>query len=233
MEGRRPPHGEPVKAPLPAPRPPRSRVRGRTVHLTPLEPTDDVDSLWAATHGEPERDATWRFMGYGPFQSIEDYRRWVGEAAATTDPMWFLIRQNAGPPIGMATLMRITPAHGAIEVGNIWFVPEAQGTTASTEATFLLMRHAIESGYRRLEWKCDAANLRSRRAALRLGFRFEGVFANHMVVKGRNRDTAWFSITAEEWPEVEAVIAGWLDVANFDGEGRARSSLSEAIRHLW
>jgi RimJ/RimL family protein N-acetyltransferase len=205
------------------------------VRVEPIDPQrHNPQPLWAATHGSPGREATWDFMGYGPFYAYADFRTWFTATASSDDPMWFvLVDRKADQPIGMATFMRITPAHGVIEVGNIWFVPEVRGSVRTTEAISLLMRHAMGHHYRRLEWKCDALNLASRRAALRLGFRFEGVFFNHLVVKGRNRDTAWFSISAEEWPAINAAIKSWLAPSNFDADGRERTSLREGTAGLW
>lgn len=231
---RRTPHGDLVSTRLPVEIPGRVALRGRTVRLEPTERGHDAAQLWEATHGDADREQTWRFMGYGPFVSVEAFSEWYAGCAESTDPLWFTAFDGSSElPIGMATQMRITPDHGVIEVGNIWFVPKARGTTPATEAIVLLMDHAMAAGYRRLEWKCDAGNTRSRRAALRLGFRYEGIFANHMVIKSHNRDTAWYSITTEEWPGVRAVLDTWLDPGNFDGTGRARSSLSEATRRLW
>ena len=231
---RRAPHGDLVSSRLPLENPARVALQGRTVRLEPTERGQDAAHLWAATHGDADREQTWRFMGYGPFSSRESFDEWYAGCAESSDPLWFTAVDGSSElPIGMATLMRITPDHGVIEVGNIWFVPEARGTTPATEAIVLLMDHTMSAGYRRLEWKCDAGNTRSRRAALRLGFRYEGTFANHMVIKGHNRDTAWYSITAEEWPEVRTVLGTWLDPANFDAGGLATTSLRRATAALW
>jgi RimJ/RimL family protein N-acetyltransferase len=231
---RRAPHDDLVSTRLPVDIPARVALPGRTVLLEPTSHAHDATELWAETHGDPERAETWRFLSYGPFASLDPFDEWFAQATESNDPMWFTAIDAASErPIGMATLMRITPEHGVIEIGNIWFVPEARGTTQATEAVFVLMRHAMEAGYRRLEWKCDAGNVRSRRAALRFGFRFEGIFANHMVIKGRNRDTAWYSITKEEWSTLRPVLDDWLDPYNFDGTGSALTSLREATQRLW
>lgn len=231
---RRAPQRDLVTDPLPIEVPARFALRGRTVRLEPTDRAHDTGGLWAATHGDPDREKTWRFMGYGPFESLGDFAEWFTRCSESDDPMWFTVVDNdTDRPIGMATLMRITPHHAVVEVGNIWFVPEVRGTHQTTEGIFVLMRHAMAAGYRRLEWKCDAANLHSRRAALRLGFRFEGLFANHMVIKGRNRDTAWFSITGEEWPAVRTAIQRWLAPTNFDADGRDKTSLRTATAAMW
>jgi RimJ/RimL family protein N-acetyltransferase len=143
------------------------------------------------------------------------------------DPLFFAIVEPAsGRALGLASYLRIAPGTGSIEVGHLQFSPSLQRTTAATEAMYLMMRHALgELGYRRYEWKCDALNAPSRRAALRLGFRFEGIFRQHLVTKGRSRDTAWLSILDHEWPELEARFVRWLDPANFDAAGRQHTAL--------
>ena len=152
-------------------------------------------------------------------------------AEGSDDPLFFtLVRAADERPLGVASYLRITPEHGAIEIGHIWFGEPLQRTTAATEAIYLLARHAFdELGYRRLEWKCNALNDASRRAAERFGFGFEGVFRNHMVVKGRNRDTAWYAIVDRDWPRVRGAFEAWLAPENFDGEGRQRRRLGELM----
>jgi len=151
-------------------------------------------------------------MGYGPWATAEDFRMWVEQLPASTDPLWFAVRSNeTRQPIGMATILNADFANRRLELGHIWYIPEAQGTTANTEATYLLLGEAFgHYRCRRVEWKCDSLNERSRRAALRLGFSFEGVFRNHMIVKGRNRDTAWFAMTDSEWPTIRTNLENRL-----------------------
>lgn len=216
------PLGEPVD-PTPRPLPARIPHRGASVTLEPLGPRHAAE-LWQAAQGAEDG---WTYMGYGPFQSEQALRAFVADFGAQHDPMAWAVRPHrTGTADGWLTLMDIQPKNAAIEIGNIWFSPRLQRTRAATEAMFLLMRHAMdELGYRRLVWKCNALNGPSRRAADRLGFFFEGELRAHMVVKGRRRDTAFFSILDEEWPTRRDAILAWLDDSNFDPNGQARQSL--------
>ncbi len=225
----RTPHELPVDAALPCELPARAPLTGAAVRLEPLDPAVHGDGLFAAGHGSREADAVWRYMSIGPFTDFAGFGQWLDACAAQTDPMAFAIRDLARDAMmGMASFMRMAPADGAIEIGFIWFGPRFQRTPQSTEALFLMMDHALtDLGYRRLEWKCNAMNEKSRAAALRLGFRFEGIFHQHMVIKGRNRDTAWFSILDEEWPAVRAAFREWLAPDNFDADGQQRRSLRD------
>jgi RimJ/RimL family protein N-acetyltransferase len=224
------PATEPPLGPLvdatPRPLPARIAHKGQSVDLEPLH-IRHAEDLWRAA----ERDtsgAGWAYMGYGPFRDAAAMRAHVAGFAATHDPIAWAIRPHrTGTADGWLTLMQIAPAHADIEIGNIWFSPRMQRTRAATEAMFLLMRHAMDDlGYRRLVWKCNALNTPSRRAAARLGFVYEGTHRAHLVVKGRRRDTAWFSIIAEEWPAQRDGIAAWLDAANFGPDGSSRRSLA-------
>lgn len=209
------------------PRPLPSRVAHQGVHvvLEPLHPRHAPD-LWEAARGA---DESWDYMGYGPFADEAALTRQVEEFAAQHDPLAFAVRVVAsGRVMGWLTLLDIQPRNAAIELGHIWFAPGMQRTRAATEAMFLLLRHAADDlGYRRLVWKCNALNAPSRRAALRLGFVFEGVLRHHLVIKGRRRDTAWFSIVAEEWPSRRDAIAAWLAAENFAPDGTALRGLAE------
>lgn len=220
------PLGDPVD-PSPAPRPEPVVLEGRTVTLTPLDPARDAAPLFAAAHG-PEAEALWAYLSVGPFPDRSAFRSFLDSAAASIDPYFLTIL--AGPerrPQGYASYMRIEPAHRVIEVGNILLTPPLQRTTAATEAMYLMARHAFDGlGYRRYEWKCNALNTPSRRAALRLGFTYEGLFRQHMIIKGRNRDTAWFAMTGDEWPARKAAFEAWLEPGNFDGAGRQRRELA-------
>jgi len=221
-----PPVGPEVDA-TPRPLPARVPHRGRVVDLEPLH-VRHVPELWqAAASGAPEADASWAYLGYGPFASEAALRGFVGGFATSHDPMAWAIRPHrSGTVDGWLTLMDIQPGNAAIELGNIWFSPRMQRSRAATEAMFLLMRHAMDDlGYRRLLWKCNALNAPSRRAAARLGFVYEGELRAHLVVKGRRRDSSYFSILAEEWPARRAAIEAWPDDSNFDAQGRARASL--------
>jgi RimJ/RimL family protein N-acetyltransferase len=186
------------------------------------------DALWEQLKGH---DRLWTYMAYGPFADKPAFSAWLAEREMLTDPFYYAIFDTSGRALGLATLMSIRPDMRVIEVGNILLGPALQRSALATEAQYLLARYAFESlGYRRYEWKCDALNAPSRRAALRFGFAFEGVFRNHMIVKGRSRDTAWFAILDTDWPARKAAFERWLDPANFDGEGRQRMSLADTRR---
>jgi RimJ/RimL family protein N-acetyltransferase len=209
------------------PRPLPARVTHRGAHVT-LEPLHvrHTPDLWRAAQGA---DQTWTYLGSGPFPSEAALRNLVGSQAAQHDPMFFAARPHvSGVVTGWLSFMEIRPADADIEIGHIWFGPAMQRTRAGTEAIALLMRHAMDDlGYRRLVWKCHALNAPSRRAADRLGFVYEGTHRNHRIIKGRSRDTAWYSITDAEWPLRRAALALWLDDANFDHTGTARRGLAE------
>lgn len=212
----------------PPPRPDRGVLAGRLVRLEPLEADRHAFDLHAAFTGH---HALWDYMPYGPFASSGAYHRWAREREAGEDPRFFVLRdQSTGQPGGIASYLRIAPEAGSIEVGHICIAPRMQRGAAMTEAMFLMMDWAFRAGYRRYEWKCNALNLPSRRAAQRLGFSFEGVFRNHMVIKGRNRDSAWFSVISDEWPALAEAYRVWLDPANFDSKGRQRQRLSDLTR---
>jgi RimJ/RimL family protein N-acetyltransferase len=196
------------------------------VRLEPVDPGRHADDLFLASEGAPE---LWNYLAYGPFPNQQVFTEWLEERADSNDPLFYaVVDRDSGTARGMASLMRIDQDNGVIEVGHIWFAPVLQRTRQATEAIYLLARDVFDDlGYRRFEWKCDSLNLPSRRAADRFGFVFEGVFRQHMVIKDRNRDTAWFSILDGEWPVVRAAFEAWLAPANFDGEGRQRRSLAE------
>jgi RimJ/RimL family protein N-acetyltransferase len=199
-------------------------LRGRYALLEPLAAAQ-APALHAANLAD---DGIWQWLPYGPFAAQADYAAWVAGVADRPDPRFFAITDLAAPeagPAGVASLMRIDRANGVAEVGHVCLSPRLQRRRAATEAICLLADWVLKAGYRRFEWKCDASNAPSRRAARRLGFAFEGVFRQHMVVKGRNRDTAWFAMTDRDWPEVEAAHREWLDPGNFDAEGRQRRKL--------
>ena len=167
-------------------------------------------------------------MPVGPFSSAATFHRWMKEAVEGSDPCFFAIRNlDTGRWEGFCSLLRIAPEAGSIEVGYIAYSPALQRTRAATEAQFLLMQWAFEAGYRRYEWKCNALNLPSRRAAERYGFSYEGVFRQAQVVKGRNRDTAWFAAIDSEWPALKEAFLAWLAPANFVGEGRQKERLGD------
>jgi RimJ/RimL family protein N-acetyltransferase len=201
------------------------------VVLEPVDPARHATDLFSASEGAP---AIWDYLAYGPFENERVFTDWLKDRAASDDPLFYAVLDLAsGQARGMASLMRIVPEHGVIEVGHIWFAPVLQRTRQATEAIYLLARHAFDDlGYRRFEWKCDSLNEPSRRAAERFGFVFEGVFRQHMVVKGRNRDTAWYAITDGEWPSRRAAFEAWLSPDNFEPDGRQRRSLAEIRESL-
>ena len=211
----------------------RTALDGTAARLEPLDPAVHADQLYAASHGPgpdgaPAGGSLWDYMAYGPFADAAAMGAWVAEKAASTDPLFFAVIDKAsGYAAGMASAMRYDPPNGVIEIGHIWFAPVLQRSRAASEAIFLLQAHAFETlGMRRLEWKCDAQNAASRRAADRFGFTFEGLFCQHMVVKGRNRDTAWYALLDGEWPAVKDIFTRWLAPENFDSDGRQKTALS-------
>ncbi len=205
-------------------------MEGRFARLERLSPATHAADLYRANRAD---DRIWDYLGYGPFASEADYRLWAEQMAPQTDPCFYAIIDRAsGRAAGVASYLRVTPAWGSLEVGHICLSPALQGTIAATEAQFLMADWAFAAGYRRYEWKCDALNLPSRRAAERLGFSYEGTFRQHMVYKGRNRDTAWFAMTDGDWPALRQAYVTWLDAGNFDDSGRQRQSLSALTRRL-
>ncbi|MBA4790575.1 MAG: GNAT family N-acetyltransferase [Rhizobiales bacterium] len=226
-------HSQPVGAIVdgpPARRPERTRLEGRHIAVVPFEPQRHAAALYAASHG-PGGEALWTYLSVGPFADEASFRQTYEDLAAKSDPLLFaLVDPETEAPLGHATYMRMEPAQRVVEVGNILFTPALARTPAATEAMYLMARHAFdELGYRRYEWKCNALNAPSRRSALRLGFTFEGEFRQHMITKGRNRDTTWFSLLDTEWPRAKAAFEAWLAPDNFDAEGRQKRRL-EAIR---
>ena len=210
------------------PRPNGAVLEGEVVRLEPMDPDLHAADLFRAYSGH---DDLWDYMPYGPFSSASAYHRWAKDAATGTDPLFYVIRaRDSGHCGGVASYLRITPEAGSIEVGHINLSPEVNRSRASTEAMFLMMDWAFGHGYRRYEWKCDALNMPSRRAAQRLGFSYEGVFRQATVVKGRNRDTAWFAMIDSEWPALREAYRAWLAPRNFDAAGRQRESLSDLTR---
>lgn len=212
----------------PARRPARITISGRLVTLVPLDPRGHGDSLYEGTRGEAG-DRLWQYLFEGPFPDRASFDIHLQRMAASEDPLFFAILDSgSGSAVGYASYMRIEPVHRVIEVGSILYTPRLQQTPLATEAMYLMARHVFEElGYRRYEWKCNALNAPSRRAALRFGFRFEGIFRQHMIVKGRNRDTAWFSMLDSEWPVRKANFERWLDPSNFGSDGRQKLALSQ------
>jgi RimJ/RimL family protein N-acetyltransferase len=211
----------------------RPRLRALAGHFAELEPLDagrHGGDLWEAADEEDAGRASWTWLPYGPFADAEALSAWIAERTKGDDPLFYAVRERAhGRASGFVALLNIRPKDAVLEIGHIWLAPRLQRTTAATEAIALLLGHAFDDlAYRRIEWKCNACNIASRNAALRLGFVFEGVFFHHMIVKGCNRDTAWYSLLAEEWPSRRSALASWLAPENFDALGRQRAPLARA-----
>jgi len=214
------------------PHPARTVMAGRYCRLEPLEAPRHAESLHAANQSEGT-GASWTYLPYGPFESLDHYRAWIERDCSGGDPQFYAIVEPArGAALGVASYLRITPGSGSIEVGHIHFSPLLQRTPAATEAMVLMMERAFALGYRRYEWKCDALNAPSRAAALRLGFSFEGIFRQATVVKGRSRDTAWYAVIDADWPALRAAFQPWLSPSNFDENGRQRTRLSDLTAPL-
>lgn len=214
---------------------------GRELHYTPARLPDDApivgryvrlerlnhahaDALYRAQQAD---DRTWLYMGNGPFASRDEFQAYIDRFVDSTDPLAYAVIPTEGEPAGLLTYMRMDPANGSIEIGHIWYGADIQRSPATTEVVYLTAKHAFEDlGYRRFEWKCHSRNTRSRAAAERFGFTHEGTFRNHLILRGRNRDTSWYSMTLEEWPNLKAAFEAWLDPANFDAEGAQRRPLA-------
>lgn len=220
--------GAPVTGWTPPPMPTGAPLEGRYARIEPLQAEAHAALLFRAYEGH---DAVWDYLPYGPFHSAAAYHRWVKGITRGPDPVFYAVYdKDRGAWGGVMSYLRIKPEAGSIEIGHINLSPQLQGSRAATEAMILMMQWAFASGYRRFEWKCDALNLASRRAAQRLGLSYEGVFRQHSVVKGRNRDTAWFAAIDSEWPALSAAFEFWLGPANFDSAGRQIERLSDLTR---
>lgn len=219
------PIGPPLKDWRPPPPPRRAVLQGRYCRLEPLDAARHGAELHAANSLDRE-GRMWTYLFSGPFRTEQEFVGWLETREDSLDPLFFaVVDEGSGRATGLASYLRIEPGHGSIEVGHLAFSPLLQRTRAATEAMYLMMKHAFELGYRRYEWKCDALNAASRRAAERLGFTFEGIFRQAVVYKGRNRDTAWYSVIDSEWPARAAAFEAWLDPLNFDADGRQRRPL--------
>jgi RimJ/RimL family protein N-acetyltransferase len=212
---------------MPATRPGRTVLKGRYVTLTPLNAARHGAGLWAGTHLK-DKERLWLYLGEGPFADRAAFDAYLQRKAASEDPLFFAIINAASEAVGVVTLMRIEPVHRTIEIGNVLFSPALQRTPGGTETIFLLADYAFNDlGFRRLEWKCNSLNEASRRAALRYGFTFEGLFRQHMIVKGRNRDTAWYSMLDSEWHGRRLTLEAWLNPNNFNEDGTQRETLAQ------
>ena len=220
--------GFPVEGWRPRPRPPRNAMTGRYCVVEPLQPGIHAADLYQAVMEDKEH-RVWTYMPYGPFHTFENYRSWLESYCAGDDPLFHaVIDQKTSRATGVAGYLNVKPDVGVVEVGHINYSPRLQRTPSATEAMFLMMRRVFdELGYRRYEWKCDALNAASRRAAERLGFVFEGVFRQATIYKGRNRDTAWYSIIDAQWPALKNAFERWLEPGNMDAQGRQIKRLSD------
>jgi len=217
--------GHPVANWTPPEPPTFDTLTGQYAHLERLDARCHAEMLFGSYKDD---DAVWAYLPYGPFPTLEDYSAWLAEVAEQDDPRFYAIfNKDSNRWEGVASYLRIAPAAGSIEVGHINFSLALQGTRAATDAMRLLMEWAFEAGYRRYEWKCDALNAGSRRAAQRLGLSYEGVFRQAAVVKGRNRDTAWFAAIDAEWPALRKAFGTYLSADNFDADGQQKQSLSQ------
>lgn len=203
--------------------PARSTYRGHFLSLSPVDPQGDVDQLFANSHGDSEVEKLWTYMPYGPFSEQAEMTDWLQTCQASSDPLFLTVKEaGRGERIGMVSFLNAVAQMRRVELGHIWYSPKVQRTKVNTEAVYLMLCEAFDRlRYRRVEWKCDALNARSRAAALRLGFSFEGVFAQHVIVKGRNRDTAWYAMLDREWSQVKANMERWLYAEVQQGSLRA------------
>ena len=211
--------------------PGRQVLEGRHVRLEPMDPAAHTDDLYEASHTTEEGRAIWTYLPEGPWPNRASYANHIRANAGALDRLYYALRPLAGGRAsGQASFMDIHAGNGVIEIGYIWFAPSMQRTRAAAEALYLMLDYAMtDLRYRRMQWRCNALNERSRGAARRLGFRFEGIFHNHMIYKGLNRDTAWYLILGEEWPAVRAILQDWLAADNFDAQGVATRSLTEMM----
>ena len=214
------------------PHPKGISIEGKLVDLKPLIASEFAEELFISNAIDKE-GINWAYLPYGPFESQVDYTKWIKSFEEGDDPVFFaIISKKLKKAIGIASFLRINPAQGLIEVGHINYSPLLQKTTEATEAMFLMMKWVFDNGYRRYEWKCNALNLKSRRAAQRLGFSYEGVFRQMTISKGRNRDTAWFAIIDKEWVEIERCFDQFLSESNFDNNGKSKVSLTSLTESL-
>jgi RimJ/RimL family protein N-acetyltransferase len=211
--------------------PARAPLCGRHVELVPQDARLHAADLYAAGHDDEQAQRIWDYLAYGPWPSLQEYTATMRAQSAAFETIFYAIRPLGAQNFqGQSSYLDINPLTGVIEIGHIWFGPGLARTRAATEALYLMIRHAMDDlGYRRMQWRCNSLNDKSRQAARRLGFRFEGIFYNHMIFKGKNRDTAWYSILDDEWSEVRGILERWLEDTNFDISGQARSSLFELM----
>lgn len=217
------PDWQPARVPTP------TLLSGRYIRLQALDPAQHGDTLWQVLQGQDADPRLWDYLPYGPFADRASFDHWLAGCAASRDPLFFVvIEQASSRAVGLLSLLNSLPADGCSEIGHVIFGAPLQRTPGASEAVYLLARWAFEQlGYRRLEWKCNAENARSRRAAERFGFSYEGLFRQHRVVKGHNRDTAWYAMLDQEWPACRAAFERWLATANFAADGQQRQRLQD------
>ena len=224
--------GFPVPDWKPATCPTGEVMNGRYCRLEPLDAKRHAADLFAALSRDAE-GKNWTYLPYGPFDPLASFLDWINGVCSGSDPLFLAVVSRAtGRAVGVASYLRIMPEQGSIEVGHLNFSPAMQRTVVATEAMWLMMRRAFSLGFRRYEWKCNALNQASRRAAQRLGFSFEGVFRQAGVVKGHNRDTAWYAVIDREWPALDRAFQAWLAAENFDAAGLQRVSLTSLTETL-
>jgi RimJ/RimL family protein N-acetyltransferase len=219
---------EDLKTWQPRPRPARTVLEGRTVRLEPLDSATHGDGLYEVS-SVADAESRFAWLPDAPPRSRAEFQIWLDKSAASDDPLYYAIIDKAtGKVVGRQSLLRIDPANGAIEIGHVYWGPDMARTRGATEAQYLFTRHVFEDlGYRRYEWKSNTRNLPSRRAAERFGFTFEGIFRQHMIVKGENRDTAWYAMIDKDWPALARAYTAWLDPANFDSDGQQIQRLED------
>ena len=224
--------GEIIKEFVVPPHPKGITIEGNLVNLKPLVSNQFANELFQSNAIDKD-DLNWTYLPYGPFENLEDYSKWIESFEGSNDPVFFaIISKKLKKAIGIASYLRINPAIGSIEVGHINFSPLLQRTTEATESMYLMMKWVFDNGYRRFEWKCNALNLKSRNAAQRLGFSYEGVFRQMTIAKGRNRDTAWLAMIDKEWQSIERCFIEFLSESNFELNGKPKISLSSLTQPI-
>lgn len=206
------PVGDIVQSTAPVGLPQKTDYEGKFIRLSPVNPQDDVTDLYKCSHGSVSIEQIWTYMSYGPFDNTRSMQRWLEDGAKSEDPLFFTVHHlESKQRVGMVSFLNIVSDMRRLELGHIWYSPDSQRSNVNTEAIYLMLCEAFDRlKYRRVEWKCDSLNERSRTAALRLGFKFEGIFRQHIIVKGRNRDTAWYSMLDSEWAAVKRNMEMWL-----------------------
>ncbi len=218
--------GEPANVGSPQDLPERRVYSGKFVTLAPVEAKQDAQELYECSHGTVDGELLWTYMGYGPFASQDSMASWLESTENSDDPLFLTVHQEESQKrVGMVAFLNVVADMRRLELGHIWYGPEAQRTKVNTECVYLMLSEAFDRlAYRRVEWKCDAVNERSRSAAIRLGFKFEGIFRQHMIIKGKNRDTAWYAMMDDEWPAIKRNLEAWL--YETEGDGPSLSELN-------